>query len=72
MNPIDTLPAENLKTDILIVGGGGAGLAAAVAAAEKGANKHYSTRGTACHWRQCCVSRWDICCRESSSKTPWT
>ena len=36
MNTAKTVENENLKANILIIGGGGAGLAAAVAAAEKG------------------------------------
>jgi len=37
MNPSRNLNTENLETEVAIVGGGGAGLAAAVAAAEMGA-----------------------------------
>ena len=37
MNPGQIASDENLETDIVIVGGGGAGLAASVSAAEKGA-----------------------------------
>jgi fumarate reductase flavoprotein subunit len=37
MNPSSNLNTENLETEVAIVGGGGAGLAAAVAAAEMGA-----------------------------------
>jgi len=37
MNTSQSIDAKNLRTDIVIVGAGGAGLAAAVAAAEKGA-----------------------------------
>jgi cation diffusion facilitator CzcD-associated flavoprotein CzcO len=35
MNTAKTVGNENLKANVLIIGGGGAGLAAAVAAAEK-------------------------------------
>jgi fumarate reductase flavoprotein subunit len=37
MKSTETLSAENLETDVLVIGAGGSGLAAAVAAAEKGA-----------------------------------
>jgi len=36
MSPAKKLPVENLKTDVVVIGAGGSGLPAAVAAAEKG------------------------------------
>ena len=38
MNPVETSKTENLQTDIVVIGEGGADLAAVVVAAEKGAN----------------------------------
>jgi glycine/D-amino acid oxidase-like deaminating enzyme len=39
MNSVSMKPSENLEADIVVIGGGGTGLAAALAASEKGCMK---------------------------------
>jgi fumarate reductase flavoprotein subunit len=39
VNPVSVKPSENLDADIVIIGGGGAGLTAAISASEKGCTK---------------------------------